>query len=457
MTQLAATAATISGDGSRSAAAGDPGRAARATARIAPGPDSCPRSGAASLDALRRRADRQERAQEGRRARRRSASPPPERATPEGPKRARRRPGAWRVVRWVLTALAVWVGSVDRALPVQRAVPAGPRRRRDALRAHIGRRRRIVSPTTVLILGSDVRPEGLARARRADERARALGLDPADEGRRRPQRQAVDPARHRRRHPRLRPEQDQRRLRARRRRRWRSGPSRTTWASTSTTSILVNFDKFPELVDAMGGVELHRRLRRLAHQRRLSQRRLHAAAEGRHDAHRRQAGARAVAHPKERVQPARGRADAPAPPAEGRRVDEEARALARRVPALAVGRLARPADDHLRHGRARSQRADRDDRHGRRCADAHPQAGRRSDAAGRRGGADRLRGFATAPGRALPARADRAQGFLASGFGLAGSFAAFAFSSRFSAVLASCLSAPSLAERSSSRARRLVP
>ena len=49
-----------------------------------------------------------------------------------------------------------------------------------------------------------------------------------------------------------------------------------------------------------------------------------------------------VAHAQEPLQPPRGRADAPAPPAEDRVRDEEPRALARRVPPLALDRLARP-------------------------------------------------------------------------------------------------------------------
>src|SRR3954471_7818874 len=68
------------------------------------------RSGAASLDALRRRADQQDRAQDGRPGAPPLGEPVPGGAAPEGPQRARRRPRAARVVRWVLTAMAAWVG-----------------------------------------------------------------------------------------------------------------------------------------------------------------------------------------------------------------------------------------------------------------------------------------------------------------------------------------------------------
>ena len=87
----------------------------------------------------------------------------------------------------------------------------------------------------------------------------------------------------------------------RRRRRSRSRRSSSTSGSRSTTSSMVNFANFPALIDAMGGDRLHRRLRRLAHQRRLRERRLHAAPAGGHAPHRRQAGARARPHAQERA------------------------------------------------------------------------------------------------------------------------------------------------------------
>src|SRR3954464_64111 len=68
------------------------------------------RSGASSLEALRPRADEQERAPQGRPGAPAPVEPVPGHTAPDAPPRGRRRPGAWRVVRWVLTALAVWVG-----------------------------------------------------------------------------------------------------------------------------------------------------------------------------------------------------------------------------------------------------------------------------------------------------------------------------------------------------------
>ena len=42
----------------------------------------------------------------------------------------------------------------------------------------------------------------------------------------------------------------------------------STSASTVNHLVEVNFENFPELIDALGGIDVHRRLRRLAHQRR---------------------------------------------------------------------------------------------------------------------------------------------------------------------------------------------
>ena len=200
MTHLAATAATISGDGSRPAAAGGTRTSPRAIARIAPVPGS-------SSAAARRRSSRCASAPTSASAPRQPAAPcrPAAAGEPAGGRAAGGAPRLRRVLRWV----ARWRSPAGSALslvplPVQRAVPPGPRRRRDALGARVGRRadRRAVD-------GADPRlrraAEGLARAGRADERPRPLGLDPADARRRRPQREALDPARHGRRHPRLRP------------------------------------------------------------------------------------------------------------------------------------------------------------------------------------------------------------------------------------------------------------
>ena len=91
------------------------------------------------------------------------------------------------------------------------------------------------SPNNVLVLGSDQRTAGHARARRADER-RPRGLDHAHARRRRREQPAVDRARHGRRHPRPRPQQDQRRVRLRRHRARDPDGRGSTRASTSTTS-----------------------------------------------------------------------------------------------------------------------------------------------------------------------------------------------------------------------------
>ena len=72
----------------------------------------------------------------------------------------------------------------------------------------------------------------------------------------------------------------------------------------STTSSRSTSTNFPELIDAMGGIDYTRRLRRLAASTAASRNggytlRLKAG----HDAHRRRAGARARAHAQERLQP----------------------------------------------------------------------------------------------------------------------------------------------------------
>ena len=105
--------------------------------------------------------------------------------------------------------------ALRRALPVLRAVPAGPRRRR-----HEGAARRRDRPGR----GARDRPHPRLRpahrghegTRRQHVGAEPLGLHAAHAGRRRAQREALDPARHDRRDPGPRPQQDQRRLRDRR-------------------------------------------------------------------------------------------------------------------------------------------------------------------------------------------------------------------------------------------------
>ena len=183
----------------------------------APAHDVLQRGGGASLDALRRDAPR--RAQRaGASVTARALRRPDVPGAPAPPSAHGGAPAARHLAcRALDRARARRLDrALDRALPGQRAVPAGSRStRRDEVRADVGGAP-IVSPSTRA--GPRLRraAEGLARAGRADQRPRALGLDPADARRRRAQREAVDPARHGRRRPRLRPEQDQRRLRARR-------------------------------------------------------------------------------------------------------------------------------------------------------------------------------------------------------------------------------------------------
>ena len=125
-------------------------------------------------------------------------------------------------------------------------------------------------------------PQGTQGARRdAPSGPSRVGLDPAPARRRRPQRQALDPARHGRRHPRPRPQQDQRRLRVRRRRAHDHRRSSSTSGIDVNHVFEVNFDELPRAHRRDGRDRLHRRLRRLADQRRLQERRLHAAPAAR--------------------------------------------------------------------------------------------------------------------------------------------------------------------------------
>ena len=67
--------------------------------------------------------------------------------------------------------------------------------------------------------------------------------------------------------------------------------------------ILINFTNFPNLVNAMGGVDLDRQLRRLPDQRRLPRRRLFARPAGGHPPPQRRSGARPCPHAREQLQP----------------------------------------------------------------------------------------------------------------------------------------------------------
>ena len=126
-----------------------------------------------------------------------------------------------------------------------------------------------------------------------------------------------------------------------------------------------------------GRDRLHRRLRRLAHQRRLQERRLHAAPAPRHDAHRRQAGARPRAHAPQRVQPQGGRPHARAPPAEGHQRDEVTRVQPGRLRSPAVHLLERAQDAqdrHARPGAAGLRDRDRDQRRRHDARSSSPRA-----------------------------------------------------------------------------------
>ena len=101
--------------------------------------------------------------------------------------------------------------------------------------------------------------------------------------------------------------------------------------------VEVNFENFPELIDALGGIDLHRQLRHLQDQRRQPQRRLHAAPEGRDARAQRQAGARPGAHAAQRLPPAGGRPHARAPPAEDPLRDQGPGDLVRDVHPPALG------------------------------------------------------------------------------------------------------------------------
>ena len=224
--------------------------------------------------------------------------------------------------------------------------------------------------------------------------------------------------------------------------------------------ILVNFEKFPQLIDAMGGIDytggcvvsrINGGFRNGGFTLRLKAGTTHIDG--------RQALA-LVADAQERVQPARERPHARAPPAEGHRRDALPGALPLGLHPLAVHRLARAADDHAATWARSGSRAC--SRRSRRPGTRTPrvlQADGRGDAARRRRGADGLAGVRAPPGGAVPARVGARTAepdepaFLAAGF--ASAFLSFFFSACLSAIFASCLSAPSLADFSSSRLRRL--
>jgi LCP family protein required for cell wall assembly len=129
------------------------------------------RSGAASLEALRKRADEQERIAAGvpgatppapGQVRPPGAPPPPGEVRAPGPPEPpgrKRRPPWRRVLRWTLIAVAGWIGLsivlfLFSAQFLQDRVDAETRAELSSGGTPI------VKPSTVLILGSDVRPKG---------------------------------------------------------------------------------------------------------------------------------------------------------------------------------------------------------------------------------------------------------------------------------------------------------
>ena len=174
--------------------------------------------------------------------------------------------------------------------------------------------------------------------------------------------------------------------------------------------VEVNFENFPQLIDALGGVTYRGGCVVSQDQRRLQERRLHAAPEGRRAGDQRQAGARARPHPQERVQRQGERPHPRPPPAEDPRLDQGQGHLRRDLRPPAVGLL----------GGARRRSAPTCP--ARRCsawsAPSSPPAppsrpcckpDRRGHAAQRRPGPDRRRRHQARRGRALPAVARAAR------------------------------------------------
>ena len=256
---------------------------------------------------------------DGRRSRSCASAPPAAGAR----RQARSRVG--RVVKWLALALAAgW--PVARPVPDQRPDQPGPGLSGRAGRA--GRRRLRDRQAQTISSSAPTRARRAPRSRAPTRRAPAAATRSCSSAPAAATRQALDPARHGRRHPRPRPRQDQRRLRLRRRR--ARGQTIKQYLGIQINHVVeVNFANFPELIDAMGGDQLHGRLRRLADQRRLQQRRLHAAPEERARPHQRQAGARPRAHAQQPLQPDGERPHPRAPPAGDPHRDEVARRSAR--------------------------------------------------------------------------------------------------------------------------------
>ena len=152
--------------------------------------------------------------------------------------------------------------------------------------------------------------------------------------------------------------------------------------------VEVNFENFPQLIDAMGGVDYTGGCVISRIDGGFRQRRLHAAPAQGHAPPRRQAGARAGAHAREPVRAQRDRPPARGTPAGAVHRHEVAAALALELPAPAADRLERAAGDHLRHERPDAARAVRRAGHRRHAAHARAQALGRRHAARRRGRPD---------------------------------------------------------------------
>ena len=274
-------------------------------------------------------------------------------SVPRGPAEPGRR--GWRervtvkrVLIWLAVAIVSWVGLSIVLFLAQR-----PDRARQGLRLRAQRagRRRLPAVEREHDPGAGLRPphQGHARAGGVHQRPEPLGLDHAHARGRWAQRPAVDPPRHGGRHPRPRPRQDQRRLRHRRpgaRHHHRQAVPRDQDQPPHRGELR----QLPEVHRLAGRDRLPGRLRDLAHQRRLSQRRLHPAPAAGHAPPQRQAGPGAGADAQEPLQPARGRPHPRPPPAANRLGDQGPAHLAHHVLPAAVGLVGGAQGDPQRHG-----------------------------------------------------------------------------------------------------------
>ena len=178
----------------------------------------------------------------------------------------------WPLVAWV--ALSFVLFCRQRAVRQQResaGADDGARRRR--LPAALADTSSCSAPTSAR--RAPRRPARRPRARAARTRSCSCASAAAHSA------QALDPARHGRRHPRPRQRQDQRGVRLRRHGARDPDDRELHSASKINHVIEVDFTNFPKLIDAMGGVDLHGRLRGRQDQRRREERRRHRAPEGR--------------------------------------------------------------------------------------------------------------------------------------------------------------------------------